>query len=139
MGFFSFITNDTGYSVSNVESQYRAYPVYLIDDKGNKWFEKAYEGYGEFGGKDIHVLFAEMNNLVAVREVSWDDEMYHETLRCAGIEAWCKCENDKAMEATMKFPNLVYDSTRKWVNERPRTCPCQGYFYDDSRYMPIHF
>ena len=35
--------------------------VTMFDDKGNKWQEKGYDGYGEFGGKDYYELLADMN------------------------------------------------------------------------------
>jgi hypothetical protein len=33
----------------------------MHDDKGNKWLEKRYEGYGVFGGKDYYELLDQMN------------------------------------------------------------------------------
>lgn len=33
----------------------------MTDDKGNKWTDDHYEGYGRFDGKDYYVLVAEMN------------------------------------------------------------------------------
>ena len=35
--------------------------VVMCDDKGNKYVEECYEGYGVFGGKDFYELVAEMN------------------------------------------------------------------------------
>ena len=61
MGFFSWITQDTLESISNRHSFKDTFTVYLVDDKGNKWKEDNYEGYGEFGGKDYYVLLDEMN------------------------------------------------------------------------------
>lgn len=60
MGFFSFITVDTNRSIPNKFSSRETFTVYLIDNKGNKWREDAYEGYGVFGGKDIQELQEEM-------------------------------------------------------------------------------
>lgn len=62
MGQFSWITQDTGESIRNNVSGYKA-KAYMHDDKGNVWEEKDYEGYGEFGGKDFYQLLAEMNNV----------------------------------------------------------------------------
>jgi len=59
MGFFSFITNDSKRSVIIGQRV----NIYLIDNRGNVYTEKQYGGYGKFGGKDIFILFAEMNNL----------------------------------------------------------------------------
>jgi hypothetical protein len=35
----------------------------MFDNKGNKWLEKRYEGYGDFGGKDYYELLAQMNGM----------------------------------------------------------------------------
>ena len=39
----------------------------MHDDKGNKWLEKNYEGYGEFGGKDYYELLDQMNGGIGDR------------------------------------------------------------------------
>lgn len=57
MGQFSWFTMDTHHRIVNGEE----HTVYLVDDKGNKWKENCYEGYGVFGGKDFYELLAEMN------------------------------------------------------------------------------
>jgi len=58
MGFFSWRTQDTDKSISNAYSENGTFPVFMIDDKGNIWYEDEYEGYGEFGGKDYYELLA---------------------------------------------------------------------------------
>ncbi|MHC4422702.1 MAG: hypothetical protein ACYS1E_19235, partial [Planctomycetota bacterium] len=63
MGMFSWLTNDTGESVTNRYTDEGALPVYLHDNKGNVWYEPDYEGYGEFGGMDYYELIAKMNGL----------------------------------------------------------------------------
>lgn len=40
--------------------------IYMLDDKGNRWEENSYEGYGVFGGKDYFDLVAEMNGVSEV-------------------------------------------------------------------------
>lgn len=57
MGQFSWFTQDTHHRIVNGEE----HTVYLVDDKGNKYKENFYEGYGVFGGKDFYELLAEMN------------------------------------------------------------------------------
>tara|TARA_B100001778_G_C18251540_1_gene478036 strand:- start:47 stop:511 length:465 start_codon:yes stop_codon:yes gene_type:complete len=37
------------------------FEVTMTDNKGNKWTESAYDGYGEFDGKDFYQLVAEMS------------------------------------------------------------------------------
>ncbi len=57
MGQFSWFTMDTHHRIVNGEK----HTIYLVDDRGNKWKEDCYEGYGVFGGKDFYELLAEMN------------------------------------------------------------------------------
>lgn len=78
MGFFSWKTQDTNRSIANIYSNKPTFKVIMLDNKGNKWVEENYEGYGEFGGKDFYVLLAEMN------DVKGD----FETLRSAGIDLY---------------------------------------------------
>jgi hypothetical protein len=61
MGFFSWFTSDTNKSIANNYSKRETFPVYMITEDGQVFYEEDYEGYGEFGGKDIYVLAAEMN------------------------------------------------------------------------------
>lgn len=110
MGFFSFITQDTQRSISNRYNQHNVTPrVYMTDNKGNKWEEHWYEGYGEFGGKDFYELVAEMNG---------------KTTRSEGISLAYQ-ENQEGI----LYPNLTEASDWVWRNEKPESCPCQGYFY----------
>lgn len=64
MGQFSWFTQDTNHRIVNGES----HKVIMTDNKGNKYIEECYEGYGEFGGKDYYELLAEMNGLGSDRE-----------------------------------------------------------------------
>lgn len=57
MGQFSWFTMDTNHRIVNDKE----YTVFLVDDKGNKYKEDCYKGYGVFGGKDFYELLAEMN------------------------------------------------------------------------------
>lgn len=60
MGFFSWKTQDTNRNIFNVHTG-REFKVVMLDNKGNKWVEYNYDGYGVFGGKDYYLLLAEMN------------------------------------------------------------------------------
>jgi hypothetical protein len=61
-GQFSWFTQDTDQQIgSEEENTLRA--VYMFDNRGNKWLEKNYEGYGDFGGKDYYELLAQMNGM----------------------------------------------------------------------------
>lgn len=108
MGFFSWKTQDTNRSISNRYSNRETFTVYMHDDKGNKWEESEYDGYGDFGGKDFYELLAEMNG---------------KTTRDEGIDlAYSK--------KPYLSPNLSERKNWKWINQPPKDCDAQGYFYD---------
>jgi hypothetical protein len=111
MGFFSWKTQDTDRSISNAYSSRKPFKVVMHDNKGNKWVENEYEGYGEFGGKDYYDLLAEMNGYEADRGI--------------GIELAFGKE-------PYITPNLTETEDWQWVDEEPENCPDQGYFYDDG-------
>lgn len=106
MGFFSFKTNDTKRSIPNVYQDVReTFGVYMLDDKGNHWYEPAYEGYGTFGGKSFYELLAEMNDIPPSEAVK------------LGLS-----------KTPHKQPNLV-EKLQDWVDEHPGNCEHQGFFY----------
>jgi hypothetical protein len=59
-GQFSWFTQDTNQQIGSEDENTLPF-VYMHDNKGNKWLEKRYEGYGEFGGKDYYELLDQMN------------------------------------------------------------------------------
>jgi len=107
MGFFSWMTQDTNQSIPSSYSSRNTFPVMMTDDKGNKWIEDDYKGYGEFGGKDYYELLAEMNGK-KTREQGID-------IAFSGLPH--------------KSPNLTESMSWEWQNEAPESCPDQGYFY----------
>lgn len=115
MGFFSWKTQDTGRSISNVHSSRGAFPVFMHDDKGNTYSEFNYDGYGEFGGVDFYQLLAEMNG-GKTREDGLDMAF------------------DKNRKGKLRYPNLSEDPNWMWTNEEPQTCRDQGFFYNDEDY-----
>lgn len=117
MGFFSWKTQDTDKSIANKYSNKPTFKVYLSDDKGNKWQEDDYDGYGVFGGKDFYVLLAEMNGIKGNKEDK----------RQKGI--------DLAFSGKPYLsPNLSEFKDWDWRNEEPENCEYQGYFYDEDEY-----
>jgi len=58
-GQFSWMTQDTGQQIGSQDEN--KIPVYMFDNKGKYWFEREYEGYGVFGGKDYYELLDQMN------------------------------------------------------------------------------
>lgn len=118
MGFFSWKTNDTDRSIANTFAYYpEVFTVYLVDDKGNKWREDDYEGYGVFGGKDYYELLAEMNGLRGDRDGGLRDGGLHLVFSSGRKD--------------LKYPNLVENPDWEWVNQEPENCEYQGYFYED--------
>jgi hypothetical protein len=113
MGFFSWLTNDTEVSISNEHSSQGVREVVMIDNKDNHWEESSYDGYGNFGGKDYYELLAEMNGKGSNRSI--------------GIDL------DFSGDTSIIFPNLIekenFEAGWKWVNEKPKHCPSQGFFY----------
>ena len=122
MGFFSWYTQDTGESIANNYSSRPTFTVFMVDDKGNKWREDDYEGYGVFGGKDYFQLLAEMNG-IAIGDLDKD--------RDAGIDLTFK-DSPEGDNPNCKYPNLVEDPNWEWKNDYPESCPNQGYFYEDE-------
>ena len=108
MGFFSWRTQDTDKSIANHYSIRPTFRVYMTDNKGNRWEEDNYAGYGVFGGKDYYELLAEMNGLKT---------------RSEGIDYFF--ESDKCL-----CPNLTEDPNWVWRDESPERCEDQGYFYE---------
>jgi hypothetical protein len=109
MGQFSWIAQDTKKSISNINPR----PITMVDDKGNKWTEKFYEGYGIFEGKDFYQLLAEMNNVEGLSgDVDKDRDL--------GIDLYFG-------DSPFISPNLYEDSNREWKNTIPEDCPDQGW------------
>jgi hypothetical protein len=109
MGFFSFKTQDTNRSISNVNSIRGAFTVTMSDNNGNRYTEANYHGYGVFGGKDFYELLAEMNGKQTREEgikIAFSGEKY-------------------------VSPNLSEALDWKWIDSAPETCEDQGYFYSD--------
>ena len=107
MGFFSWHTQDTDRSICNSYSCRPVFPVTMTDNRGNKWHEDSYEGYGEFGGQDFYELLAVMNGKTTREEAIALE---------GGDEPFIS-------------PNLTEDPNWKWVNRSPKPCKDQGYFY----------
>ena len=107
MGLFSWMTQDTNKSIAVEGSRRRTFTVVMKDNKGNRWVENNYQGYGVFGGKDFYELLDEMNDGVGDR--------------MAGIDL---AFSDK---------KIISPSLSEWGGyfdgEEPTICPDQGYFY----------
>ena len=88
-GQFSWITQDTNQQIGS-ENENTLPFVYMFDNKGNKFLEKNYEGYGVFGNKDYYELLDQMNggtgdrsrgiNLAFDKEPDYSGEVLHPAL-----------------------------------------------------------
>jgi hypothetical protein len=127
MGFFSWKTQDTDRSIANAYSVENTFTVCMVDDKGNIWKERNYEGYGEFGGKDYYELLAEMNGVTMDKSL----KNYTELMRSKGINMAFKDNSSGEYAKDIKYPNLV-ENPQNWEYEEssPKICECQGYFYE---------
>lgn len=136
MGFFSWRTQDTDRSIANNYSIRKTFTVVMIDNKGNKWIEQDYEGYGVFGGKDFYELLAEMNGFVSQKGLSYelDGEAYTDEARGYGISlAFSKGNGSGVGTEGVYYPNLI-EQGDGWAYEMagPDSCESQGFFYDED-------
>lgn len=124
MGFFSWITADTKCSIYNRHTGVQPFTVYLTAPDGRQWVESDYDGYGEFGGKDIYELIAELNGLTGETP---------EKLRLAGIQL-LKDKGNFDFEAAAKkgviLPTLAESPSFRPCDGLPKTCPAQGFFLE---------
>jgi hypothetical protein len=110
MGFFSWHCQDTNRSIANTHSNRDTFSVTMTDNKGNKWTECCYEGFGMFNGKDYYELVAEMNGQKTREEgigITFEGNPY-------------------------LAPNLTEKEDWKWTSEIPQSCVYQGFFYPEE-------
>lgn len=80
MGFFSWNTCDTDEAIMNVHTGEHK-TTYMLSPDGTTFKEDAYEGYGEFGGKDAYEHLVDINDVMPditgeeKRDVGIDIEM----------------------------------------------------------------
>jgi hypothetical protein len=127
MGCFSWITQNSNRSIIMYGYGTRKYPTrtcYMWDNKGRRWRETHYEGYGEFGEKDYYVLLAEMNN-------EYGPEVTDEKKRSDDINLTFTIKNSNTL-----YPNLTDCNDWVWKNKEPSGCPEQecgcGYESEES-------
>lgn len=142
-GQFSWFTQDTGEQIGSEKGN--TIDVWMFDDEGNSWYEKNYEGYGEFGGMDYFELLARMNG--------YSEEDLEEVkgpfkeLRQLGIDlVYGKLKTKNKKKKTL-FPALVTDPRYNWkrhdFTKAPEDDPNQSWYvepeddydeYDDDYY-----
>jgi len=130
-GQFSWMTYDTDVQIGS-ESQ-NTIDVYMYDNEGNQWYEKRYEGYGEFGGMDYYELLAKMNGFTE------EDLKKGQEMRDLGIDLAFKKLKTKDKGRKVLFPALVENPKFNWkrhdFTEEAESDPNQSWYqepeYDD--------
>jgi hypothetical protein len=122
-GQFSWMTQDTGNQIGSEKENTIA--VTMFDDKGNKWLERKYDGYGEFGGKDYYELLAQMNGVEnADRQDGIDIAL-----------GKMKIKGDVLFPALIEKPNR-FNFKRHDFTQEPENDPNQSWYqepeYDDD-------
>lgn len=132
MGLFSWETADTKKSIAVEGSSRPTFTVYMITEDGRIWKEENYQGYGEFGGRDIYCLIAELNGITE-KEIPdlqerrvWAITLVHDNGNDMG-------EFEIAVKNGVKVPKLVEHLDRfENIKDYPRSCKYQGFFYYDD-------
>ena len=130
-GQFSWITQDTDQQIGSERAN--MIDVWMYDNEGNSWYEKRYEGYGEFGGMDYYELLAKMNGY------SEEDLKKGQEMRNLGIDLAFKKLKTKDKGKKVLFPALVADGKYNWkrhdFTKEAESDPNQSWYqepeYDD--------
>lgn len=126
MGCFSWVAQNSDRSIIINEYGTRRFPsqtAYLWDNKGRRWMQPQYEGYGVFGEKDYFVLLAEMNKEYPANT---PDEVKRED----GIKLEYETKNQHIL-----YPNLTDCKKWTWRNQQPKSCNNQGFsnhYYEEE-------
>ena len=122
-GQFSWMTHDTGNQIGSEKENTIA--VTMFDDKGNKWLERKYDGYGEFGGKDYYELLAQMNGVENADRQDGIDIAFGKM----------KIKGDVLFPALIEEPNR-FNFKRHDFTQEPENDPNQSWYqepeYDDD-------
>ena len=109
-GQFSWMTHDTGQQIGSEREN--TIEVWMYDNEGNSWYEKNYEGYGEFGGMDYYELLAKMNGYTEEDLESYKGSF--KEMRQLGIDlAFGKLKTKDKKRKTL-FPALTTDAKYNW-------------------------
>ena len=122
-GQFSWMTQDTNTQIGSERENTIA--VYMFSNKGEKWEEKRYKGYGEFGGKDYYELLAQMNGVENANRQDGIDIAFGKM----------KIKGDVLFPALIEEPNR-FNFKRHDFTQEPENDPNQSWYqepeYDDD-------
>ena len=142
-GQFSWFTQDSERQIGSEPEN--TINVYMYDNEGNQWYEKEYEGYGEFGGMDYYELLARMNGysdedlkdkalLKSIRAISSPE------MRDIGIALAFDTAKIKTRDKGGKvlYPALVEDPKYNWkrhdFTKQPERDPNQSWYTPEYDY-----
>lgn len=131
-GQFSWFTQDSGEQIGSEREN--TIDVWMYDNQGNVWYEKNYEGYGEFGGMDYYELVATMNGYT--EEDLEDYKGTFKELRSIGIDlAFGKLKTKDKKKKTL-FPALVADARYNWkrhdFTQEAESDPNQSWYQEEE-------
>ena len=146
-GQFSWMTYDTDKQIGSEREN--TIDVYMYDNEGNQWYEKGYEGYGEFGNMDYYELLAKMNGFT---EEDLEDKALLKSIRAMGkaemrdigialaFDPKGKKIKTRAKGGKVLFPALVEDPKFNWkrhdFTHEAESDPNQSWYqepeYDDD-------
>ena len=131
-GQFSWLTSDTNTQIGSEREN--TITVFMYDNEGNKWSEKDYDGYGNFGGMDYYDLVATMNGYTE-EDVKTMKGSFKE-LRQLGIDlAFGKIKTKDKKKKTL-FPALVEDPRFNWkrhdFTQEAESDPNQSWYQEEE-------
>jgi len=135
-GQFSWMTQDTDQQIGSERAN--TIDVWMYDNEGNSWYEKRYEGYGEFGGMDYYELLAKMNGYTE-EDVA---KGLASEMREIGIDLAFKKLKTKDRGKKVLFPALVANGRYNWkrhdFTQEAESDPNQSWYqepeYEDDYY-----
>ncbi len=121
MGQFSWLSNNGEEQIyekwSRDQMGYPNQQVIMLDNKGNIFSEKNYEGYGVFGGKDFYSLLDEMNGGAGDRSKGID--LAFSNKKYLSPQLYVLADGEKAEDY-------------KWEDKAPEGDPNQGWIQEEE-------
>lgn len=138
-GQFSWMTHDTGKQIGS--ERQNTIDVWMYDNEGNSWYEKKYDGYGEFGGMDYYELLARMNGY---SEEDLEDKKvlkamsYGKEMRDIGISLAFDKLPTKDKKRKVLFPALSSSPKYNWkrhdFTQEAESDPNQSWYDSEDPY-----
>lgn len=131
-GQFSWMTQDTDQQIGSEREN--TIDVWMFDNQGNSWYEKRYEGYGEFGGMDYYELLARMNGYSEEDLENYKGSF--KEMRQLGIDLAFDKLKTKAKGNKVLFPALVANPKFNWkrhdFTQEAESDPNQSWYQEEE-------